>query len=276
MPDEPVLAHRGYRFRVYPTAEQEALFQQFASGVRLVYNLALEQRRDWSRHYERQTGRRLTYESQCKELTALRAAFDWIAAVPVDAQQAALRDLDWAFAYFFAGHAHYPTPRRKGAFRFPSTRRCGELRKLNAKWSTIRLPKIGIVKVRTHRALVGKLRSITVTLEAGKWFASFDCEQAIEVPAENPGRPSASTAAWRGLSRSRPAGGLPYHRCGGRCCADATPHRHEGCAHNVLDICVSLERGGVDIPLEAGRRVELEAVFQAKGKRVARSGGGHT
>jgi hypothetical protein len=48
--------------------------------------LALEQRRDWYRHYERQIGDKPTFITQCRELTAPRAAFDWIAAVPMGFQ----------------------------------------------------------------------------------------------------------------------------------------------------------------------------------------------
>src|SRR5215218_6187090 len=84
---------RGYRFKLRPTAEQEALFRQFAGVCRLVYNPALEQRRDWWRHYERETGQRLNDVAQARQLTDLRAEFDWIRAVYVSCQQQALRDL---------------------------------------------------------------------------------------------------------------------------------------------------------------------------------------
>ncbi|MFA1626780.1 helix-turn-helix domain-containing protein, partial [Rhizobium mongolense] len=50
------MIHRAFRYQLAPTAEQEVLLRQFAGVVRLVYNLALEQRRDWWRHYRRQTG----------------------------------------------------------------------------------------------------------------------------------------------------------------------------------------------------------------------------
>ncbi len=100
-----------------------SLFRQFAGVCRLVYNLALEQRRDWWRSYERETGSKLNFVfvAQARELTTLRAEFDWIAAVSQTCQQQALRDLDQAFASFFAGRARYPTPRKKGindSFRF--------------------------------------------------------------------------------------------------------------------------------------------------------------
>src|SRR5215211_1001055 len=127
---------RGFRYKLCPTAAQETILRQFAGVCRLVYNLALEQRRDWWRHYEREVGSKLTYVAQARQLTDLRAEFDWIRAVYVSCQQQALRDLDRAFANFFTGRARYPTPRKKGindAFRFPG--REVETRRLNAKWS---------------------------------------------------------------------------------------------------------------------------------------------
>ena len=82
----------------------------------------------------------LNYVARARQLTDLRAEFDWIKAVYVSCQQQALRDLDRAFANFFAGRARYPTPRKRGvndAFRFPG--REVETRRLNTKWSAVRL-----------------------------------------------------------------------------------------------------------------------------------------
>lgn len=50
---------------------------------------------------------------------------------------------------------------------------------------------------------------------------------------------------------------------------DDSPSQHlfvtKGALSNVLDICSLLDRAGVEVPLDAGRRAELEAVFKAKG-----------
>ncbi len=171
------MLHRAYRYKLAPDPGQEALFRQFAGVVRLVYNLALEQRRDWWRHYQRQTGGRLNYVAQARELTALRAAFDWIAAVHVTPQQQALRDLDKAYVNFFAGRAGYPSPRRKGgndAFRFQG--REIETKRLNSKWSAVRLPKIGWVKFRDTRPLRGRVQNVTISLSADGWHVAFAYE----------------------------------------------------------------------------------------------------
>lgn len=171
------MIHRAFRYKLAPDAGQETLFRQFAGVVRLVYNLALEQRRDWWRHYQRQTGNRLTYVNQARELTRLRAAFEWVAAVHVTPQQQALRDLDRAYANFFAGRAGYPSPRKKGtndAFRFQG--REIKSKRLNRKWSAVHLPKIGWVKFRDTRPLRGKVQNVTISLSADGWHVAFACE----------------------------------------------------------------------------------------------------
>jgi len=168
---------RGYRFKLCPTAEQDALFRQFAGVCRLVYNLALDQRATWGRRH------RLGYVQQAAELTRLRAEFDWIRAVYVSCEQQALRDLDRAFVNFFAGRARYPTPRKKGVndtFRFPG--REVETRRLNAKWSAVRLPKIGWVKFRDTRPIRGAVQNATIAGGADGWHISFACEIEHEAP----------------------------------------------------------------------------------------------
>lgn len=177
------MLNRGYKFRLYATDEQEALFGQYAGVCRLVYNLGLEQRRDWWRVFKATTGHSIGYASQCRELTLLRAEFDWIAAVSIVPQQQALRDLDKAFSNFFAGRADYPTPRKRGlndAFRF-SGRDC-QWRKLNAKWAAVTLPKIGKVKFRLTRDIPGTIKNVTVTGDALGWQVVFSTEVEHTAP----------------------------------------------------------------------------------------------
>ncbi len=73
-----------------------------------MFNLALEQRRDWYR-----LGRKFSFASQCREVTALRAEVDWLKAAPVHTLQQALKDLDRAYQNWWAGRAEAPTPRKK-------------------------------------------------------------------------------------------------------------------------------------------------------------------
>jgi putative transposase len=177
------MLNRGHKFRLYATDEQQVLFGQFAGVCRLVYNIALEQRRDWWRNYRNNTAFNISFASQCRELTELRAEFDWIAAVSIIPQQQALRDLDKAFRNFFSGHADYPSPRKRGvndSFRF-SGRGC-PWRKLNAKWGAVKLPRIGEVKFRLTRGTPGTIKNVTVAQDALGWHVVFSTEAEHEAP----------------------------------------------------------------------------------------------
>ena len=87
-----MIERKANTYRLYPTPEQEQQMGQILGSCRFVYNLALEQRRDWYR-----PGRTFDFASQCREVTALRAEVDWLKAAPVHTLQQALKDLDRAY-----------------------------------------------------------------------------------------------------------------------------------------------------------------------------------
>lgn len=159
---------RGFVYRLNPSTVQDTLFRQYAGVCRLVYNLALEQRSTWGKRHG------LTARTVSAELKTLRASFDWIGAVSQTAQQQALNDLDTAFQNFFVGHARYPTPRKKGvheSFRFLG--REVAVRKLNRRWSEVKLPKIGWVRYRDTRPVDGEIRNATVSLTPLGWHIAI-------------------------------------------------------------------------------------------------------
>jgi putative transposase len=164
---------RGFRFDLHPTAAQAETLDQWVGVTRLVYNLALEQRRDFWRQFKATTGRSISLATQGPELTDLRREFDWIAAVPQTALEAALMDLDRAMQAFFRGGG-FPTWRRQGrhdSIRFRG--REARVRKINAKWAEVRLPKIGPVRFRQTRAIVGAVKTVTLTRAAAGWSVAF-------------------------------------------------------------------------------------------------------
>jgi putative transposase len=168
--------HRGFRYELKPTAAQAQTLREWVGVTRLVYNLCLEQRRDWWRQFHRVEGRSLTWAEQSRQVTELRAQFDWIAAVPRGALERAVRDVDAAFAAFFIGRSGYPRPRRKGendAIRIQA--RDVAVRRLNAKWSSVRVPKLGWVKFRDTRPARGETLNLVISAKAGRWSVVFAC-----------------------------------------------------------------------------------------------------
>ena len=194
--------NRAFKYKLDVSDEVAATFGRWAGVCRAVYNAALYQREHFNRLKRARTGSGITYVSQAKELTDLRAEFDWIRDVPIDAEQQALRDLDKAFANFFRDPArfHYPTPRRKfvnESFRFPSSR-VGAVEVLNRKWARVRLPKVGPVKFRLSRPILGEVKNITITREANGWHIVFTCE--IEAAPRKFTNPFAAVGIDRGVA----------------------------------------------------------------------------
>jgi putative transposase len=102
---------KAYRYRVYPTPEQESLLRRTMGCARLVYNRALAARTEaW---YERQE--RIDYIKSSAMLTQWKKQEDLqflneVSCVPL---QQGLRHLQKAFANFWAGRAKYPNFKKK-------------------------------------------------------------------------------------------------------------------------------------------------------------------
>lgn len=177
---------RGYTYALRPNAEQSETMCQFAGVCRLVWNLALEQRRDHWRRYQARTGDNLNYVTQARELTQLRKEVDFVRAVHVTPLQRTLKALDEAYRRAWKGQGGYPRPKKKGrhdAFSFAGREIAVE--KINKRWGRVRLPKIGWVKFRLNRPVEGTIKEATVTHTALGWQISIGCLQDGDVP--NPG-----------------------------------------------------------------------------------------
>lgn len=173
----------GFTYRLYPTTEQADAFTRFAGVCRLVWNLALEQRRDHWRRYQAHTGNNLNYVTQARELTALRAEVDFVRAVHVTPLQRTLKSLDEAYRRAWEAKGGYPQPKKKGvhdAFSYAGREIAFET--INRRWGRVRLPKIGWVKLRLTRPLAGSIREATVARTALGWQVSIGCLIDADVP----------------------------------------------------------------------------------------------
>ncbi len=171
------MQHRAYKFRIYPTPEQETVLRKTLGSCRFVYNWALEQRREaWVNDKKS-----MTYAKSCKALTGLKDAPEkgWLNDVSAVCLQQSLNNLDVAFGNFFKKQAKYPV--------FKSRKNGGSARFLDnafrLKGESLFLAKIKTpVKVQWSRSLSGAPSSCTVSQNAsGQWFASFLCGEEIAV-----------------------------------------------------------------------------------------------
>jgi len=192
-------------YRLDATVEQQAIVREWVGCARLVWNLALEQRcLAWALERDRTVNRcsaeqpRPDYASQCAELTSLRAEYPWLAAVPAQALQQKLRDLDVAFQRFFVGLAEHPVPKRKGkctdSVRFPDPRHL-EWQRLSKHVGHVKLPKLGLVRFRWSRQVCRasrgeQVKNATVLRKSDGWYVAFCVELPNNTVVQPNGKPA--------------------------------------------------------------------------------------
>ncbi len=165
------MTERAYKYRFYPTDEQENLLRRTMGCVRLVYNKALAKRTEaW---YERQE--RIDYKQTSSLLTSWKKTdeLDFLNEVSCVPLQQCLRHLQKALANFWGKRAKYPRFKKKrnggsaeftkSAFKYRDGKvwlaKCSE--PLNIVWS---------------RYLPEGCQPSTVTVKldpSGRWFVSL-------------------------------------------------------------------------------------------------------
>jgi putative transposase len=168
---------RAYKYELQPNGEQQRNMRRFAGACRFVFNKALAIQKALYEQGEKKLG----YAGLCKSLTEWKAeaATIWLTETPSQALQQTLKDLERAYKNFFAKRADFPRFKKKGqsdSFRYPQGF------KLDQGNSRIFLPKLGWIRYRNSRDVLGTAKNITVSSNGGKWFVSIQTEREIEQP----------------------------------------------------------------------------------------------
>ena len=170
---------QAYKFQIMPNGEQARSMRRFAGSCRFVFNKALALQIDNHEAGEKFIG----YVAMAKLLTGWRngAETPWLADAPVHPLQQSLKDLERAYTNFFAKCTDFPRFKKKGQFdrfRYPDPKQI----KLDQANSRVFLPKLGWLRYRNSRDVLGAVKNITVSCVAGKWYASIQTEREVEQP----------------------------------------------------------------------------------------------
>lgn len=169
------MAEKAYKYRIYPNKKQQELIQKTFGCTRFVYNYYLNKRKEM---YENDKTT-FTYNMCSKDLTNLKKELEWLKEPDKDSLQKALKDLDMAYQKFFKEHTGYPKFKSKKnrykSYRtsYVKTSAGGNIMFIDKH---IKLPKLGLVKVRDKQITQGRIINATISQEPnGHYYCSLCC-----------------------------------------------------------------------------------------------------
>ena len=170
---------QAYRYELMPNGEQRRNMRRFAGSCRFVFNKALALQKE-----NHEAGNKfIGYVAMAANLPVWKreVGMEWLKDSPSQALQHALKDLERAYKNFFEKRAAFPRFKKKGmgdSFRYPDPKQI----KHDQANSRLFLPKLGWLRYRNSREVLGELRNVTVSQSGGKWFVSIQTQREVEQP----------------------------------------------------------------------------------------------
>ena len=159
--------HKGFKFRLYPTPEQESQLLQQAGNTRFLWNKLLES--NIKTHQNTQKFQ-FSYE-MITSLPKLKEEFEFLKLSFSQSLQQVGRQLDSALKDTFKKSKGFPNFKKRSnrdSFTVPQ--------RFSIHSKSVKLPKIGKVKWIKHRKIEGNPKFLTVSRDGNQWYCSVTCE----------------------------------------------------------------------------------------------------
>jgi putative transposase len=154
---------RTYKYRLYPTKQQEYLMSSTIETCRRLYNsLLVERREDHTNYYE-----------QKRSLTGKRQHDKYLKSVHSQVLQDVVLRLDKAYQAYHARLTRKPTFKRRDRYNSFTYPQLGGFKVVGQR---LKLSMIGAVKVRMHRKIGGAPRTCTIIRDIDQWYACISAE----------------------------------------------------------------------------------------------------
>ena len=167
---------KAYKYRLYPNKKQEEYFAKCFGCVRFIYNRMLS---DKIEHYKKTKQKLNNTPAQYKK------EFEWLKEIDSLALANAQMNLQSAYNNFFKkAEAGFPKfkSKKNHCYSYTTNNQGGNI---YVSDRYIKLPKIGLVRVKKHRSFEGIIKSVTVSkTPSGKYYVSVlvDCEEQEKLP----------------------------------------------------------------------------------------------
>ncbi|WP_208692726.1 RNA-guided endonuclease InsQ/TnpB family protein [Klebsiella quasipneumoniae] len=168
---------QAFKFQLRPNGQQELDMRRFAGACRFVFNRALALQNE-----NHEAGNKyISYTKMASCLIGWKSHPDtqWLKDAPSQPLQQSLKDLERGYKNFFQKRAAFPRFKKRGqndAFRYPQGV------KLDQTNNRISLPKLGWVRYRNSREVIGEVKNVTVSQSCGKWYVSIQTEYEVPEP----------------------------------------------------------------------------------------------
>jgi putative transposase len=180
---------RAFKFRVYPTTGQASRAAQCLRDHQRLYNAALEERREAWRMREVS----IRYGQQSAQLKEIRGFDPDQRRWSFSSQQATLRRLDKAMAAFYRrcragrkpGYPRFKALDRWDSVEWPAD---GDGCRWKPEMARVYLQGVGHVKVRVHRPVRGRVKTISLRREGRRWYVVLSCDDVPAAPLAPAGR----------------------------------------------------------------------------------------
>ena len=176
---------KAYKFRIYPTEEQEIFFAKTFGCVRKVYNLMLNDRKKAYEEVKNDPSKKMTFPTPAK----YKKEFPFLKEVDSLALANAQLHLDKAYKNFFrdksVGFPRFKS-KKNPVQSYTTNNQKGTIALIDSKF--IKVPKLkSLVKIKLHRQPKGMIKSATISRHSsGKYYISLLCKEEIsELPKTN-------------------------------------------------------------------------------------------
>ena len=173
---------KAYKFRIYPTEEQEIFFAKTFGCVRKVYNLMLNDRKKAYEEVKNDPSKKMTFPTPAK----YKKEFPFLKEVDSLALANAQLHLDKAYKNFFrnksVGFPRFKS-KKNPVQSYTTNNQNGTVALIDSKF--IKVPKLkSLVRIKLHRQPKGMIKSATVSRHSsGKYYISLLCKEEIsELP----------------------------------------------------------------------------------------------
>ncbi len=171
---------KGYKYRIYPNQSQEILINKTFGCVRQVSNLLLNEKEtiyDMFKDYSE-----LLYSHTYLTPAYYKTIYPYLREVDSQALTSAWLNLKNAFSNFYKGTHKYPVYKSKKNLKKSYTTHTTN-NNIRLEGEYIKLPKLGLVKIRKHRLLPdgAVMKAATVSRNAAnKYYVSLRIEYSEE------------------------------------------------------------------------------------------------